>query len=66
MDNLKVGLKVLALFLLGFFGVIASSGALNFGTTTHQGLYILAGALNFGIVGWAGYSLYKVLFKKEK
>lgn len=61
MDNLKLGLKVGALFLVGFFGIVASSGSL----TTGEGLYSVAGVLNFGIAAWADYALYKVLFKKE-
>ena len=62
MDNLKFGLKVLAIFLLAFFGIIASCGSLNYG----HGLYTLAGALNFLIVGWAGFCLYKLLFEKKE
>ena len=66
MDNLKLGLKVLAMFLVGFFGLIASNGSINYGSTNHEGLYVVCGIINFVIVAWADYSLYKLFFKKGK
>ena len=52
--------KVLALFIVGLIGIIVSANSMNTG-----GIYLVLGILNLGIVGWADYSLYKLLFKNE-
>lgn len=52
--------KVLALFIVGLIGIIVSANSMNTG-----GFYFVLGILNLGIVGWADYSLYKLLFKNE-
>ena len=52
--------KVLALFIVGLIGTIVSANSMNTG-----GFYLVLGILNLGIVGWADYSLYKLLFKNE-
>lgn len=64
--NLKLGLKVLAVMLVAFLGVIASSGAMNYGYSTKEWLYFFAGILNFGTDAYASWNLYKYFFKKEK
>lgn len=51
--------KVIALFLVGFIGVIVSANAMN-----TDKFYLVLGILNLGITAWADYSLYKLLFKK--
>lgn len=56
--------KVIALFIVAGVGIIASAGSLNFATTAHEGIYAFAGGCNFGIVAFAVYTLYKILFKK--
>ena len=53
--------KVLALFIVGFLGVIVSAKLLNSG-----GFFLFGGIFNICVVAWADYSLYKVLFKKNK
>lgn len=63
-DRILTWLKVLALFLVGGAGVIASAGSLNFAKTAHEGIYAFAGGCNFGILAFAVYTLYKILFKK--
>lgn len=63
-DRILTWLKVLAMFLVGGAGVIAGAGSLNFATTAHEGIYAFAGGCNFGIVAFAVYMLYKILFKK--
>jgi len=63
-DRILTWLKVLVLFIVAGVGIIASAGSLNFATTAHEGIYAFAGGCNFGIVAFAVYTLYKILFKK--
>ena len=59
-----LGAKVVALFVVALIGIAASAGSLNFGYVNHEGFYSFVGTLNFGIVAFADWSLYKYLFKK--
>lgn len=62
---LNIFWRVLVLFILGIFAIAASAGALNYAVTAGA-FYTVAGILNFGISGFGIYSVYKLLFKKDK
>lgn len=63
--NFKLVLKGLAVVLVALLGIIASSGAMNYGYTAKEWIYFVAGILNFGSVAYASWNLYKYFFKKE-
>lgn len=58
-------LKVLALFVAGLMGIAASAGCISYGASTPEKFYVFCGIINFAIVGFSVYSLYKLIFKKE-
>ena len=64
MKNFIYFLKVAAIFLVAILGIAASAGCLNYGHVNHEGFYTFVGILNFAIVAFADYNLYKKLFNK--
>lgn len=64
-ETLNIFWKVLVLFVLGIFAIATSAGALNYAVTAGA-FYTVAGILNLGISGFGVYSVYKLLFKKDK
>ena len=58
-STLKSWLLAIALFLAGTFGIISSSGSIVCGAKTGDVVYIIAGIVNFAIVGYACYKFGK-------
>lgn len=58
MENIKNWLKILAIFAYAFVVVIASAGAMNYGHTNGEGIYMAMGGLNLIAGIWTAYKAY--------
>lgn len=63
MENIKNWLKIVAIFLYCFIAVIASAGAMNYGHTNGEGIYMAMGGLNLIAGIWTAYKVYRNTFK---
>lgn len=59
MENIKKWLKILAIFAYAFVVIVASVGAMNYGYTDGEGIYMTMGGLNLIAGIWTAYKAYK-------
>lgn len=58
-ETLKRWAKIVAIFLYAFVVIIASSGAMNYGHTTDQNIYMVMGVINLLLGGYSAYRAWK-------